>query len=141
MTPAVHIELEGEPRGKGRPRFTRQGHAYTDEATRTYEEALKLKGRAAMRGRDPLTGPLAVTVLAVFGVPASWSKKKRAAALAGTERPTVKPDGDNCLKMLDALNEVVFVDDAQIVRAVVDKIYGDRPRLVVDVYLPSGGSP
>lgn len=141
MTPAVRIVLEGEPRGKGRPRFTRQGHAYTDEATRNYETALKLRGREAMRGRKALAGPLAVTVLAVFSVPASWSKKKRAAALTGAERPTGACDLDNVAKMLDALNKIVFVDDAQIVRLIADKVYGDRPRLVVDVYLPRGGAP
>ena len=141
MTPTVRIELEGEPRGKGRPRFTRQGHASTDAATRNYEAALKLKGREAMRGRAAIKGPLAVVVLAAFAPPASWSKKKRAAALAGAERPDVTPDADNILKALDALNKVVWVDDAQIVRAIIDKVYSARPRLVVDVYLPGGGAP
>lgn len=140
MTPAVHIVLEGEPRGKGRPRFTRTGHVFTDRATRDYETALKLRGREAMRGRKALEGPLTVWVLAVFAVPTSWPKKTRAAALAGAVRPTVVPDGDNLLKVLDALNKVAFVDDAQIVRAIVDKVYGDRPRLEVSIYVP-GGSP
>lgn len=144
MTPAVRIELAGPPKGKGRPRIgkTRGGDAvaYTPKETRNYEAALRLMGQSAMRGRAPLEGPLAVVVLAVFPVPLSWSKKDRAAALAGGLRPTGKPDMDNCIKMLDALNGVVWRDDAQLVRAVVDKVYGERPRLVIDVYLP-GGAP
>lgn len=33
--------VPGRPRGKGRPRFTRTGHAYTDEATRDYEAHIR----------------------------------------------------------------------------------------------------
>ena len=36
MSPIV-IEIAGEPRGKGRPRFARSGHTYTPAATRAYE--------------------------------------------------------------------------------------------------------
>lgn len=144
MTPTVHIELAGPPKGKGRPRIGRtptgKGIAFTPKETRNYEAALRLMGQAAMRGAAPIEGPISVVMLGVFPVPLSWSKRDQAAAAAGALRPTGKPDMDNCIKMLDALNGVVWRDDAQIVRLIVDKVYGDRPRLEVDVYLP-GGSP
>ena len=54
---------------------------------------------------------------ATFPVPASWPKSKREAAFAGRLPHIKPPDGDNVLKNIDALNEVVWVDDKQIVRA------------------------
>ena len=33
----VEIEVSGQPQGKGRPRFTRNGRAYTPDKTREYE--------------------------------------------------------------------------------------------------------
>jgi Holliday junction resolvase RusA-like endonuclease len=87
-----------------------------------------------MRNREPLLGPLSVSVTAFMPVPPSWSNRKRDAALAGTVRPTGKPDSDNVQKVAwDALNSIVFADDAQIVEAKVSKIYDERPRLRVEV--------
>ena len=34
------FEVPGEPRGKGRPRFTKDGHAYTDSETMAYEKKI-----------------------------------------------------------------------------------------------------
>ncbi len=131
---SVVIELAGEPKGKGRPRFSRQsGHAYTPQPTRTYEAMLRYAAQVKMAGSAPMEGPLRIEVLAAFPVPQSWSKKKQAAAHAGTVRPTGKPDLDNVLKMLDALNAVVWKDDAQIVVAAITKRYSDRPRLRLEV--------
>lgn len=138
---AITIILHGEPEGKGRPRFRiitpHHGKpfasVYTPKETRDYEDALKMAGKVAMRGRAPLSGPLAVTVWAVKSVPKSWSNKKRDAALAGIVRPTSTPDWDNIAKMIDGLNEIVWDDDAQIVDGRCIKVYGEKPRLEVHV--------
>jgi Holliday junction resolvase RusA-like endonuclease len=128
------IELLGEPKGKGRPRFVRAtGHAYTPQRTASYEAMLRHEAALVMAGRPPLEGALRVQVAAHFGIPASWSGKKKAAALAGEIRPTKRPDIDNVAKMLDGLNGIVFGDDAQIVSAVIEKLYSDRPRLRVEI--------
>jgi len=87
-TQAVIIELAGEPKGKARPRFARRtGHAYTPQKTASFEAMLRHEAAVAMGGRPPLEGALRVQVNAYFGVPQSWSAKKRAAALAGAIRP------------------------------------------------------
>lgn len=130
----IKIELAGPPRGKGRPRFVREtGRTYTPAKTASYEGALKFAAQRVMGHRPPLDDALDVLFLAVFPIPASWSKKKRAAALAGEIRPATKPDADNILKVSDALNEVVWRDDKQIVEATIQKFYGSRPRLVIEV--------
>lgn len=133
MTPIV-IELAGEPKGKGRPRFVRStGHAYTPAQTRSYESMLRLAAQEAMAGRIPIDGPVEVEVLACMPIPVSWSKGKRAGAIAGTVKPTSRPDVDNLVKMLDAFNEVVWRDDKQVVWCRVAKVYSEKPRLRIDV--------
>lgn len=130
----IVIELAGVPVGKGRPRFVRRtGNAFTPDKTRNYETNLRLAAQDVMSGAAPLEGPLCVTVHARFPVPQSWSKKKQALALSGDVRPTVAPDADNLLKVLDALNEVAFRDDKQIVEARVVKSYSERPCMRVEI--------
>jgi Holliday junction resolvase RusA-like endonuclease len=130
---SIRIELVGEPRGKGRPRFTRAGMAYTPAKTRSYEAALQLAAQDAMAGRPPLEGPLTLIVEAHMPIPASWSGKQQKLAAAGQRRPTGRPDFDNLLKPLDALNKVVWSDDAQVVDVRCVKLYSERPRLIVTV--------
>lgn len=129
----IEIVLLGAPRGKERPRGTKDGHFYTPEKTRSYEAALKYAAVEVMGDRAPLTGPLDVTLDIVMPITASWPKKRQRAAREGTEWPTKKPDMDNVMKMLDALNLVVWVDDSQIVKTRIDKRYGDKPGLWVKV--------
>lgn len=137
----VSIHLPGPVRGKGRHRSriakARDGRSfianYADTATRSYEGMLRAAAADAMDGRPPLDGPVLVKILAVFAVPASWSRRKRAEALDGITRPTVKPDGDNIMKCCDALNGIVWRDDAQVVAWTGRKVYGERPGLSVEV--------
>jgi len=136
MDAALVIELPGPVRGKGRPRAARVGpgvRMFTDAATRSYEGMLRDAGARAMAGAAPIDGPLLLKLTAVFAVPSSWSRRARAAALSGETRPTVKPDADNIMKLTDALNGIVWVDDKQIVSATLRKVYGERPMLRLEV--------
>lgn len=140
--PFVEVQMAGPPRGKGRPRsriaYPRSGkpfvHVYTDPETVKYETALAQRAQEAMVGRALLDGPLAVRMFAMMPIPASWSRRDRDAALAGTKYPTTTPDGDNLLKVLDAFNGVVWHDDKQVVRSLIWKEYAERPGLIVQVY-------
>ena len=132
MTQIV-IEIAGEPHGKGRPRFTRQGHAFTPAATRRYESAIRYAAQEKMNGVPPLDGALAVVVTATFPVPPSWSARNRAAALAGSLPHVKTPDVDNLLKTIDALNEICWHDDKQITHATIIKKYGVRPSLKIEI--------
>jgi Holliday junction resolvase RusA-like endonuclease len=63
----------------------------------------------------------------------SASKKARAAMLSGAIHPTKKPDLDNVIKILDALNGVAFTDDALIVSITACKVYADTSGLDVTI--------
>ena len=105
--------MDGQPVGKGRPRFSRaSGTVYTPEKTARYEERLAWAAQSVMAGRPLLTEALEVTIRAYVDIPKSKPKAFRAAALAGKIRPTTKPDADNFAKCVDALNRVVWVDDS-----------------------------
>jgi Holliday junction resolvase RusA-like endonuclease len=66
--------------------------------------------------------------------PASWSQKKRHQALERLILPTSKPDIDNCIKgIFDAMNEIVWRDDKQVVDVSVYKRYSERARTDVKV--------
>lgn len=124
----IEIVVLGTPVAKGRPRFARAtGHAFTPEKTRNFEAALKYAALQVMGDRPPLQGPLSVEMTVVMPIAKSWPKKRQAAALEGRERPVKKPDADNYAKVLDACNEVVWVDDGQIVELIVRKYYGEKP--------------
>jgi Holliday junction resolvase RusA-like endonuclease len=137
----IRFELHGVPVGWQRtglrviaPRHGKPfATVYTPAKTRTFERALALAAKVAMRGRPPLEGPLVLCVTAFMPVPNSWSQKKRDAALAGTVRPTGKFDWDNLGKCTDSLNKIVWIDDAQIVDGRVVKIYDEKPRLRIEV--------
>lgn len=133
----VAFTVPGEPQGKGRAKIVKIGglsRMATPEKTVAYEGLIALAAKQSMAGMPLLDGACAIDVTAVCSVPASWSKKKRAEALAGSLRPTKKPDGDNVLKAVcDGINGVVWADDVQAVDQRVRKVYGEAPELRVTV--------
>lgn len=131
----IRFVVEGEPRGKGRARITRHG-AYTPETTVMYENLIKIEYQRQCQGkRFGDNQALAMEVVAVYAIPASASKTKRAAMLRGELRPTKKPDWDNIGKIVsDALNQIAYRDDSQIVDCRVQKIYGENPKMTVCIW-------
>lgn len=131
----IEFFVPGTPVGKGRPRAARRGAGvvmFTPEKTVGYEGLVAATAAAALAGNalahQLLDGPLNAVLEMRFPVPASWSKAKRARALAGAEWHTSKPDADNVAKaILDACNGVVFRDDSQIVMLTATKAFSDEP--------------
>lgn len=135
MSKGVTIVLAGIPRGKARPRF-RMGRArpFTPKETREAENDLGWAARRAMAGHPVFAGAIALDAWFTLPVPASWSERKRNAALRGDVQPTTKPDADNFLKLaLDGLNKIVWKDDSQVTQATIRKRYGALPGTVIVV--------
>ena len=129
----VRFSIPGEPKGKGRPRFMRNGHTYTPQETVEYENWVRLSYRTNAENyffQNHIA--LSVRMDAYFGIPKSTSKKKRKMMETGDIRPVVKRDCDNIAKIvLDALNHIAYHDDAQVVELVVCKWYDEQPRVDV----------
>ena len=129
----IEFFVPGAPVGKGRPRAARRGTGvvmFTPEKTAGYEALVAAAASNAMRAEaGPLfTGPLEAVLEMRIPIPASWSKAHKAAALAGTELPTSKPDIDNVVKaILDACNGMVFRDDSQVVILIATKRFSETP--------------
>lgn len=134
---AVSFTVPGSPVGKGRPRIGRVGahsRMFTPHKTAAYEGLVAHAGQQAMAGRPLIEGAVSVVMDIRLEVPASWSKKKKSAALAGLEHPTKKPDADNVIKAIfDGLNGVVWRDDVQAVVLVVRKRFAPVPGVNVEI--------
>lgn len=119
---SVSFDVWGKVSGKGRPRFTRSGRPYTPKATRDYERAIRdAFENAPGRPREPFSGPISVCIMTYRQLPKSTPKS------VIREPDTHKPDADNVAKVvLDALNGVAWLDDAQVTSLTVVKL--DRKR-------------
>jgi Holliday junction resolvase RusA-like endonuclease len=130
MSIEVSFTVPGEAVGKGRPRISTRGgfaRAYTPAKTVAYEKVVAECAAKAMAdaGLELFNCPLAVIINIGKEPPKSWSGVKRVKAINGDVYPG-KPDLDNiCKGVLDAMNNVVYIDDALIVRLVVTKRYTD----------------
>lgn len=133
----IRFMVPGEPQGKGRPRIGKIGQhdrMFTPAKTVAYEGLVAHAAQQVMCGIAPLEGACRIELDVLCTVPASWSAKKSAQALAGGIRPTKKPDADNVLKAVcDGLNGVAWKDDVQAVEVVLRKAYAATPGVHVRV--------
>jgi len=134
----INFTVLGNPQGKGRPKFAKRGNfvtTRTPDATVLYENLISTECRiqsGGMKFDDDIQ--LRIRVDAYYAIPASAPKKKQLAMELGDMRPIKKPDADNILKVVcDALNNVAYKDDSQIVEALVCKKYGRQPRIEVTI--------
>lgn len=133
MTRSVSFRIPGKP-----VPFARTGtngrQRFTPAKQRMTMGAIKLIAIQAMDGSRLFDGPVELTMDAVYCVPATWSKTKRAEAARRLVYKTSKPDGDNLQKLLkDACNGVVWHDDAQVASWLGRKFYGERDEIVVTI--------
>jgi len=110
---------------------TRNGlRVFNSDKLRSDQGIIRQIAWVAMRDQHcvQLQGPLRLTVETFRTRPASWSAKKQAAAVW----ITTKPDFDNTLKLVaDALNNLVYGDDAQIADGRHIKQYASQNCVVV----------
>ena len=137
MSGSITFTVPGAPQGKGRPRVgTISGRArvFTPAKTVAYEGLIAHAAQQAMAGRPLIDGPVSCSIAIDAPIPASWSKRKQAAALAGELMPTTRPDLDNVVKAIfDGCNGVLWCDDAQVVDLSVRKRYAATPGVRVTI--------
>ena len=127
----LDIVIPIEPQGKARPRFdSRSRRTYTPTKTIKYEWEIQKAFRERYPDMIPPSGDLKVQIAACFSMPKSWSNKKKKEAYLGHCRQ--KPDADNiATAVLDALNGLAYVDDAQVVELSVVKYWDYEPSVEV----------
>ena len=117
--------------------FPRSGkpfvHEYPHPESQAWEKAIGQLAMIHMRGKSPSARPLALLVHSFVPVPPSWSNRNQAQAIVHGILPTSKPDWDNYGKITDALNGIVWLDDAQVVDGRVIKRYSAQPALRIEV--------
>lgn len=140
---SITFIINGEPFGKKRPRAVSRGgfaRVHNDPENERYElkviNAFQSKYGKSVEtyfGKDDY---LEAEIVSYYSIPKSFSKSKRekALGLVNLIRPTKKPDLDNIAKsVLDALNNIVYTDDSQIVKLVISKWYAETPYTSVHI--------
>ena len=124
------FEVQGEPKGQGRPRVNKfTGAVYKDSKDKDYEEYIAQCYLMQTDGKCYET-PLIIGIDAVF-IPPKSTPKTKLDKLYGAPRPR-KPDIDNIAKsVLDGLNKVAYKDDNQITELICKKYYGKENKLKV----------
>jgi len=117
----ITFTVPGPPRGKGRPRFTKTGHAYTPEETASYENLVRLAYQQTAKGAR-LAGPVTMRIAARMPIPASLSAKRKA-QISGTPH-VKKPDSTNMQKAVeDGILGVAYHDDSSVWTTSFCKVY------------------
>lgn len=112
----IHHEPVGQPRHRisTRDSFARM-YLPVRHPVHSFKKAIRLVVGKPVKIR----GPVEIVVNAWFSRPNSKTWKRKPMP---SYRHTKKPDADNVLKaVLDALNGIAWVDDAQIVTATIRK--------------------
>lgn len=128
----IIVPPEGQKTKEGKQKKPYAVH-YTPTKTRNY---MKLIG-SLYRLKCPdvyLRGALKLTISAFYPIAKSVSQLKRTKMLDNEIMATVRPDTANIQKVIeDALNEVAYDDDKQIVSNVTNKYYSENPRIVITI--------
>ena len=115
MTDTYTVVIERRPKVKARPRHTKGGKVFTPASTLQEEDHVAAAWKDQVG--ETLSGPVEITVV----------YSPEATILHVTSSPhdakTLRGDLDNYVKLtLDALNEVAWDDDNQVVRLHATKV-------------------
>jgi Holliday junction resolvase RusA-like endonuclease len=132
----IQFTVYGEPVAQGRPRAANINgriRMYDPKKSSDFKNYVRLVA-SEHRPDKLLEGPISLTVKVYKKTLKSFSKKKIAAAESGQLRPTSKPDVDNYVKgVKDALKNVIWKDDSQVVDLHISKWYSETPRVEITI--------
>ena len=115
----IKIVVDGDPIPAARPRYSVRRVVYQPKRNAEYRAKVQAAVEA-MGGREPMTGEVVASVRL-------YRKYKPSARNFG--------DVDNHLKAIfDGMNGIVFADDSQITRCVVEKFTDkNQPRAEIEI--------
>jgi Holliday junction resolvase RusA-like endonuclease len=133
MAMNISFQIPISPRGKERPRISTRGgfpRNYNSKKQNIYENKM-----AALimqhRPEKPSENAIMIDIIAYIQVPKTKLKKWQK-----YHTPCLtKPDLDNIYKNItDLMNGVFYIDDKQIIRAIIEKKYSDNPRWEINIW-------
>ncbi len=116
--------FQGKVYSKGRPRAGRSGHFFTPENTRKFEKEVREWIEGYYKGR-PVDYPVAVAITLYDPIAKSDDKFVRWLKLASMVFSGVGDIDNRAKAILDAANEVLFIDDKLVVDLRVMRQYED----------------
>lgn len=128
--------IRAKPGKRGQPVGSIGVSSYKPKHAEDYQAVVRALAIETMRERAPISGPVRLRIRAYVPIPKSMPKWQQRDARAGRHLPVKRPDLTNLLKLAeDALGEIVWKDDNQVVRLSDDsgRYYSDRPRLELEV--------
>ena len=120
----ITFTVEGTARPQGSKRHVGGGRMIeSSKHVGAWRDWVRLKASQAMDGREPLTGPIQLTISFGFERPKKhWNAK--GLRPDAPEWHTSKPDIDKLQRaVLDAMTGIVFTDDSQVVHVITEKLY------------------
>lgn len=124
----IEFTIPGRPATKGSVRFTRGNYAKPDNPRlESWTAIAKFEAREAMRCQQPTQGPVNVRADFHYARPKCHYRKAGGLRDDTPEFPMSRSDVDKCLRaLLDAMIGTVFVDDGQVVHAMVCKLWTEE---------------
>lgn len=137
MQVEYNINLPIKPTPKGRPRFSKFGHAYTPQKTLDAETQIKYM-LMSWKNRNNFSTiedkPIAIEFTFGMAMPKSYSKKKRDELLGKPH--IIKPDCDNLIKLqMDAMNGIIFKDDSLVYSLKGTKLHTEEDFVDIKIFL------
>ncbi|PAF13686.1 hypothetical protein CHH59_12620 [Shouchella clausii] len=137
MANVIEFTIDGEVQAQGRPRAgkTKYGKTtmYDPPTSRNYKQYVKLVA-SQYKPETPYEGEIELFVTVYKQIPKSMPKWRQELARAGKLRPVTKPDLDNYVKGIkDGMTGIIWRDDNQVTRLVVEKKYSDSPRAEIKI--------
>ena len=133
----IHFQILGPPKHQQRHR-----HVTTGKFTRTYDPSAKDKTNFLLQAKQyapksPIVGVVKLRVWFCMPRPKSHYRTGKFAGILKDSAPirhTKKPDIDNLLKLvMDSLNKVFWKDDSQVCNVIAQKLYDEKPRVVIEI--------
>jgi len=125
----IKIEIDADPIPLQRARGTRKGF-YDPQHIAKRNFALDVMSKIPRA--KLIDTPISFDMTFVIKMPKSWSAKKRAKFL--NQPHIVRPDVDNLVKFIfDALNKVLYNDDAQIYKEEAQKMWGETGKTILEL--------
>lgn len=130
-----YFELEIKPKSAPRPRCRminkKIATPYMPKDYMRYKENVRILIKRHRIAK--YEGLIALEIEFIFKMPKSWSKKKQAEVL-DKQNVTNNKDVDNLAKgVMDAMNELLFGDDRQVVKLDTSKLYGIKDQINVKI--------